>query len=84
MHKRGASACCRFAIRTYRRYERRSRGINRRSADFREPFCAVVVNFFYERQLLFRFGRNRKIQILNFMRLIGSPGFLKSLAHALL
>ena len=53
-------------------------------SDCREGFCAVVVNFFYERQLLFRFGRNRKIQILNFMRLIGSPGFLKSLAHALL
>jgi hypothetical protein len=27
----------------------------------REPFCAVVVNFFYERHLLFRSGRKRKL-----------------------
>jgi hypothetical protein len=36
------------------------RGIEPMQSDCREPFCAVVVNFFYERQLLFRSGRNRK------------------------
>ena len=46
--------------------------MNRRHLSFREPFCAVIVNFFYGRHLLFRSGRKRKSRILSFMRLISS------------
>ena len=59
MHKRRTAASCRIRDSkliwtTLSRHEPAQ-------FDFREPFCAVVVNFFYERHLLFRSGRKRKL-----------------------
>ncbi len=60
MHKRRASAYCRIRD-SELNPGRRSQGVKPKQFDFREPFCAVVVNNFYERHLLFRSGRNRNL-----------------------